>query len=276
MTVAVWVKVYDGIALATDSATTLELSNGSHQVYNNADKIFHLHRNLPIGAMTWGLGQIGPASISTVSKSLRLRLMGRDPDHAGWELDDNYTIEQVANRVAEMFCEHQQQTGATTWADQLGYVVAGYSAGSDQPEVWKLEFQGACAAPPTPTLEQSTGQHGYKAYAQPDAVDRLFKGYDDQLKGALLTGVGPANHSALLALLENHHKAPVHVAMPFPDAIALAKFLVETTSGYSHFLLGPDTVGGPVEVAGISLHEGFKWIARKHYFSTDLNKGEIQ
>jgi hypothetical protein len=137
MTVAVWVKVYDGIALATDSATTVQLP-GSHQVYNNADKIFHLHRELPIGAMTWGLGQIGPASISTVSKSLRLRLMGRDPLSPHWELDENYTVERVAQRVAEMFCE-----------------------------------------------------------------------------------------------------------------------------------------GGPVEVAGISLHEGFKWIARKHYFSTDLNKGEI-
>jgi hypothetical protein len=95
MTVAVWVKVYDGIALATDSATTLQLP-GSHHVYNNADKIFHLHRELPIGAMTWGLDQIGPASISTVSKSLRLRLMGRDPSNLDWALDENYTIEGVA------------------------------------------------------------------------------------------------------------------------------------------------------------------------------------
>lgn len=243
VTVAVWVKVYDGIALATDSATTLELLTGSHQVYNNADKIFHLHRELPIGAMTWGLGQIGPASISTVSKSLRLRLMGRDQDHADWELDENYTIEGVANRVAEMFCEHQQQTGATTWPGQLGYLVAGYSAGSDQSEVWKLEFQGSCAAPPTPTLEQSTDQHGYRAYAQPFAVERLFDGYDKRLEGALLGATNPANHPNVLQILGNQREAPVHVAMPFPDAIALAKFLVETTSGYSHFLLGPDTVG---------------------------------
>lgn len=274
MTVAVWVKVYDGIALATDSAGTVSLANGSHQVYNNSDKIFHLHRNLPVAAMTWGLGQIGPASISTVSKSLRLRLMGRDTAHQDWELDDTYSIESVANRVAEMFCEHQQQTGSTTWGGQLGYVVAGYSAGSDQPEVWKLEFQGNCAQPPTPTLEQSTDQHGYKAYAQPDAVDRLFEGYDKRLKEALKLATDPAAHAVLDTILENQHHKPVHVAMPFPDAIGLAKFLVETTSGYSHFLLGPDTVGGPVEVAGISLHEGFKWIARKHYFSTDLNKGE--
>lgn len=275
MTVAVWVKVYDGIALATDSAGTVSLANGSHQVYNNSDKIFHLHRNLPIGAMTWGLGQIGPASISTVSKSLRLRLMGRDPGHADWELKDDYTVEGVAERVAEMFCEHQHQTGDTDWGGQLGYVVAGYSAGSDQPEVWKLEFQGACDKPPQPTLEQSTDQHGYRAYAQPFAVERLFQGYDQRLRETLRQAVPAAQHPVLDAMLQDHHQAPVHVAMPFPDAIGLAKFMVETTSGYSHFLLGPDTVGGPVEVAGISLHEGFKWIARKHYFSTDLNKGEI-
>lgn len=135
MTVAVWVKVYDGIALATDSATTVALPAGSHQVYNNADKIFHLHRRLPIGAMTWGLGQIGPASISTVSKSLRLRLMGRDQDHPDWELDERYTLEGVANRVAEMFCELMQQTGLASWPGQLGYRKHYFSADLNKGEI---------------------------------------------------------------------------------------------------------------------------------------------
>ncbi len=95
MTVAVTGKVYDGMVLAADSATTFTFgtANGDvHQVYNNADKIFHLHRKLPVAAMTWGLASVGPASVATLAKDLRRRLMH---DVAGdrWVLDpDAYTV----------------------------------------------------------------------------------------------------------------------------------------------------------------------------------------
>ena len=84
VTVAVGVKVFDGIVLATDSATTLLLANGRAQVYNTANKPLQLHRQLPIAAMTWGLGAIGDASISTLAKDFRRRLMGRDSAFPGW------------------------------------------------------------------------------------------------------------------------------------------------------------------------------------------------
>jgi hypothetical protein len=103
MTVAVLVKVFDGIVLATDSATTIPLPDGSVQVYNNADKIFNLHRKLPIAAMTWGLGQVGPASVSAVAKDLRTRFMGEaSAAFEDWALEeDSYTIENVAKKLAE-------------------------------------------------------------------------------------------------------------------------------------------------------------------------------
>jgi hypothetical protein len=43
------------------------------------------------------------------------------------------------------------------------------------------------------------------------------------------------------------------------------------TIGYTHYLLGPDVVGGPVEVAAISRHEKFKWVSRKHYYRNEMN-----
>ena len=81
ITIAVAVKVNDGFVLAADSATTLSADgvDGKTQllnIYNNANKIFNLHKGLPIGAMTWGRGSIGPSSISTLTKDLRVRFAG--------------------------------------------------------------------------------------------------------------------------------------------------------------------------------------------------------
>ena len=59
--------------------------------------------------------------------------------------------------------------------------------------------------------------------------------------------------------------------MPIQDTIDLAIFLAETAKRYSKFKMGAPTVGGPIEVAAITKHEGFKWIQRNYYYSADLN-----
>ena len=83
--------------------------------------------------------------------------------------------------------------------------------------------------------------------------------------------VDPAQMSALQEALGRAFRQPAVAGMPFGEAINLARFLTDTTVGYTHYLLGPDLVGGPVEIAGISRHEGFKWVARKHYYRPELN-----
>ncbi len=53
-------------------------------------------------------------------------------------------------------------------------------------------------------------------------------------------------------------------AMPIQDAIDLARFLVETTIGFVRFAVFlPKSVGGAVEIASITKHEGFRWVQRK-------------
>ncbi|BBZ62980.1 hypothetical protein [Mycolicibacterium monacense] len=287
MTVALYVKVFDGIVLATDSATTLSaaLPTGHivSQVYNNADKIFHLHRQLPVAAMTWGLGVVGPASISSLSKSFRLRLMGRDPKYKADTLDlSDFSVEDVADRASKMFGQAANDAGWQSFPAELGYLVVGISTKCDQAEAWLLEFSGNTVEPkPVQVLEDS--EYGFRAYAQPDAVNRLFNGYDDQLRERLIdAAMQPPNtadraqaESQVDTALGQYRLDPVQPGMPLPDAIDLARFMVETTEGYARFRLGADTVGGPVEVASISPHEGFKWINRKHYFTRDLNPGEM-
>lgn len=272
MTVAVLVKVHDGLVLAADSATTL-MTDHSAQVYNNADKVIQLHRKLPLAAMTWGLGQIGDASVSTAAKDLRRRLMGKTKEFEDWKLaKHDYTVEDVVNRLVEMFNERivAMDLPSDNPNSVLGVLVCGYSAGCNHAEAYQVLLGGG-----EPVIEKVAGTEdfGWVAFAQAEAANRLFFGIDPMLKARLHEIVPADRHEALAEALQEQYKDPVFRAMPFPDAIALAKFLVEVTAGYSHFLFGPDTVGGPIDVAGINRHEGFKWINRKHYYSSELNRG---
>ena len=60
---------------------------------------------------------------------------------------------------------------------------------------------------------------------------------------------------------------------PIQDAIDLARFMVETTKGFIRFAINrPKTVGGEVEIAAITKHEGFNWVQRKHFYPHDLKR----
>lgn len=272
MTVAVLVKVYDGIVLAADSATTIELPGGSHQVYNSANKIFHLHRRLPIGAMTWGLGNIGSASIATLAKDLRHRLMGKSATHPEWQLEDGYTVQSVAERLIEhIFDElYAVEFAGQTGTPLLGFLVAGYSHGENLSEAWLVQIEDPSVRP-VPMVVAKPEESGWASYAQPEATMRLFKGVDPTLSRDLHAATDPAEHTAIDQAIAAVEQSVVPAPMPLADAIALAGFMVDVTVGYARFRLGPDTVGGPVEVAAISRHEGFKWVDRKHYYSATFN-----
>ena len=60
-------------------------------------------------------------------------------------------------------------------------------------------------------------------------------------------------------------------AMPVQNAIALANCLVAMTTNYVRFLPGHNAVGGDVDIAAVTKHEGFKWVTRNHYYTAALN-----
>jgi hypothetical protein len=87
----------------------------------------------------------------------------------------------------------------------------------------------------------------------------------------LLTIRGFTEH---LNQLQNEQVMPIlnSVAfLPKDELAAMAESLVNLTSLKRRVSQGPQTVGGPVDVAVISRGDGFVWIKRKHYFSQDLN-----
>lgn len=283
MTIAVVVKVDDGYVLASDSATTIGGSTPTGDVilniYNNANKIFNLRKGLPLSAMTYGLGNIGNASISTLAKDLRVRFSGKSKDFADWRLKrGEYTMQDVVDRFKEFFWdEHYEPYAAAAQArgedtPLLGLVVGGYGADEDQPELFEFQLTPAGCAGPTPVLKDDTGASWW---AQGEAIYRLLKGISSATPQALLNLNLAADDAAAIKMAEDIagqvNAQIVSAAMPIQDAVDLAEFLVRVTIGFVRFCPGHPTVGGPIEIAAVTKHEGFKWVQRKHYFDADVN-----
>jgi hypothetical protein len=107
-----------------------------------------------------------------------------------------------------------------------------------------------------------------------EAMDRLLLGFGVHFHQALIDhGLQPAQAGEIYHTVYERLSVPVVIAaMPIQDAIELAKFMVETTIKFVRFNLRAETVGGPVEVAAITKHEGFKWVQRKLFYSGELNQ----
>lgn len=282
MTIAVCIKINDGIVLASDSATTIlgQVTPGTPlvalNVYNNASKIFNLRKGFPVGAMTWGAGGIGTASVSTVIKDLRQRFCGSEPEHRDWVLDrGSYTVEAIATRVKNFIFDElydQEYRNFPFEKPSIGFIVAGYSAGASMAEEFQIDIQNGICTGPRRLRDQK--DVGLTWSGQPEALNRLILGYSTAFPGLLQAqlGINPAQMTQAMTNLSPQIQMPIVLpAMPLQDAIDLGKFLVDLTKKISRFGLGAPTVGGPIEIAAISKHEGFRWILRKHYFKRELN-----
>ena len=149
--------------------------------------------------------------------------MGKTKKHQDWKLKKHeYTVEQVVGRLVEMF--HERIVAMNLPSDEpsslLGVLVCGYSAGCDHAEAYQVTL-----GPGDPVIEQvaSTGDFGWVAFAQAEATNRLFYGSNPGLKARLQELVPEESHDALDEALQEQIRQPVFPAMPFPDAIALAK-----------------------------------------------------
>ena len=282
MTIAISLKVQEGVVLASDSASTVSEKQANGQsavvnVYNNANKIVNLHKGLPLGVIVWGGGAIGPVSMTTIFKDLRAMFSGEAPAPGGadWSIDpDDYEVANVATKVREYVYEnlYKAEFGKTSDPPSIGLLVAGFSSNGQHAEEYTLDLTGAGC--PDPAEAHPGTLCGITVGGQPETISRLVFGVDPKMADALQKGLGvPKGQSAqAAAVLQQHLQWPIIAdAMPFQDALDLATFLVDATIQMSRFLPGPATVGGPIEVAGITKHEGFKWVRRKHYFRSDLN-----
>jgi hypothetical protein len=289
LSIALIVGVHDGIVLATDSASTLITTQpgGQNQppipvalnVYENANKIFNLVKGMPLGCATYGSGSIGNASIATLVKDLRRKLT-----EGGFGFDrQNYTIEQLCGILGKFLEDECAKTGMPAIIENTnaGFFVGGYSSGADLGESWFVEIsRGKARAAVKLRADEDVGLSWGGEGGE--VVQRIVLGFSPQIPQVLAEVMQPpqspaAIHQAVVPLLQARLQAPlVFAPMPIQDAIDLGRFLVHAAINFSRFLPGPQVVSGPIEIAAITKHEGFKWINRKYYFDKEKNPEEIQ
>ena len=279
MTIAIALKVGDGVVLGADSAATLSGAGGIANVYFNAEKISNLVKGLPLGMATFGLGGLDGRSVTALAKDLRQRLTTGD---ANWRLDPgSYTMSDVATRVRRFFYDEyylkefpkkvKDAKGAeiARW-ERMGFFVAGFSSGAAHAEVWTIEIddKGQC---PQPKVALDSSQSGNATWAgAPEALNRLFRGWSGQVYSGLNASGIP--EKAVEQFLTSLPMEPlIQAAMPLQDAIDLVKYMVDVTVGFVRFIPGPPTVAEPCDIAAITKHEGFRWVRRKHYYSREFN-----
>lgn len=275
MTIAICLKVHDGIVLAADSAVTqVSFDNPAGQdlvrnIYTNAIKVFRLHTKLPLGVVTWGLGNIGRHSLKLLAKDFRT-LLENSP-----EFDPrNYTVGEVAKRFKEFMVDgcYANTFSALTRKPFLGFFVAGYSSNQSFGEVFRILVENGWCSGPSIVIPE--GQVSVVWGGQPQAIERLFKGYEENRLVTILNqfGLQPNQVDQIIQKCANELGAPlVDPLMPIQDAIDLAVFLARTTAQYTWFCEGPDSVSEPIDVATLTKYEGFKWIQRKHFYDKALN-----
>src|SRR5579862_5918648 len=279
MSVAVIMNVHDGLILAADSASTLVVGVGGPQpgtlklatvanVYNNANKIANLYKGQPIGCVTFGAGSIGNASISTLLKDFRDKIT---QDKRYFDVE-KYTMEDVAKKLGEFLMSECEKLPNAGPRPTLGIFLAGYSTGMSLGERCSLNIENGNAQPPVrPHHPEEVGINWGGEGGE--AISRLILGYGGRLPEILRAVVKPpqAADQVLSALVPQLQAPVIFAPMPIQDAIDLAEFLVHTAIHFSRFTPGPQVVGGPIEVAAITKHEGFKWIQRKRYYGSELN-----
>jgi hypothetical protein len=153
-------------------------------------------------------------------------------------------------------------------------MVAGYSAGVSLSEEWIINIKnGECKEFKLIRKKEETGVT-WNGLVEP--IFRLIFGFSPDLTEILKEAeLDDKIIKKIINLCQKKLTATMVIpSMPIQDAIDLAAFLVETTINFSKFTPGLTAVGGPIEIAVITRHEGFKWIKRKYYFDVNLNPKE--
>ncbi len=257
MTIILSIKVQDGVVMASDSAV---LHRG--HLYTNADKNIQLIKGLPIGVLISGDGAVGTRALTSVMQDFSIRASLRG--NSCFIDREAYTLEEVCWKLQSFILEAAQ---ASLSPIRSALILSGYSAGALLPETWSVRLDGMDRIEPELVWGEDEyglsweGQAGCITRLLHDAPHRGFNEADAQLAEVSLFNRGEDGAQA------DRLDSPMLVTpgMPLLDAVEVARFLMDTSLAYERLRADRQlkTIGGPVDLAIITRHDGFRWVQRK-------------
>jgi len=260
MTITVCVLVQAGIVLGADSRQVTKSPLGQLRVgSDNADKVFQLSSHLAVSVYGQGFfypsGDESPRNIATIVHSVAKHL------------PENCTVAEAAAIVHQKVTEDVERHCNVTGVEQpsVAFHVAGYDPNSDIGRLYRCEVPGEVA------LERQTSDAGMVWSGQRQIIDRLILGYDPRLL-ELLT-ISEDQTVPEDALRQKLRRLQLHLSfqtMPLQDAVDLVVFLLHATIEFQRLsdgLVGDPgqfpTCGGAIDVAVLTLADGFQWLQHK-------------
>ena len=257
MTIILSIKVQDGVVMASDSAV---LHRG--HLYATAEKNIQLIKGLPIGVLISGDGAVGSWALISVMQDFSVRAALRGS--ACFVDKGSYTLEEVSTKLRDYILEVSR---ACLSPIRSALILSGYSADAALPETWSIRFDGL--DPIEPELVWGEDEYGLSWEGQAGCINRLLgdvphSGFNEA--EAQLAEVSLFNqNSSDSPTDEMDSPMLVTPGMPLLDAVDVARFLMETSLAFERLRADRQlkTIGGPVDLAVITRHEGFRWVQRK-------------
>ena len=258
MTIILSIKVQDGVVMASDSAV---LHRG--HLYTNADKNIQLVKGLPIGVLISGDGALGTRALTSVMQDFSIRACLRG--NSCFIDKESYTLEEVCQKLQTFILEASM---ACLSPIRSALILSGYSAHADLPETWSVRFDGMERI--EPELVWGEADYGLSWEGQAGCISRLLgdvphTGFNEV--DARLAEVSLFNQNSGESPEECGLDSPLLVTpgMPLMDAVDVARFLMDTSLAFERLRADRQikTIGGPVDLAIITRHDGFRWVQRK-------------
>ena len=257
VTIILSIKVQDGVVMASDSAV---LHRG--HLYANAEKNIQLIKGLPIGVLISGDGAVGSRALTSVMQDFSVRAALRGS--ACFVDKGSYTLQEVSIKLRDYILEVSQSCLSPI---RSALILSGYSSDAPLPETWSIRLDGL--EPIEPELVWGEDEYGLSWEGQAGCINRLLgdvphSGFNEA--EAQLAEVSLYNqNSSDSPTDEMDSPMLVTPGMPLLDAVDVARFLMETSLAFERLRADRQlkTIGGPVDLAIITRHEGFRWVQRK-------------